>query len=135
MDGGYYVPPTVLSNLPYNSTAWKEEIFGPVLAIRSFSTEEEAVHLANDTPYGLANAVYSADRTRCRRVASQLNSGVVWENCSQVLMPSTPFGGRQGRASGFGFEQGLAGLKEFLSEKTVISNDRTTFDWGIYKQA
>lgn len=132
---GYYVPPTVLSNLPYNSTAWKEEIFGPVLAIRSFSTDEEAVRLANDTPYGLANAVYSRDYRRCKRVASQLKSGVVWENCSQVLFPSTPFGGRQGRASGFGFELGPAGLKEFLSEKTVISNDRTTFDWGIYKQA
>ncbi|CAK9096858.1 Betaine aldehyde dehydrogenase 1 (OsBADH1) [Durusdinium trenchii] len=98
---GYYVPPTVLSNLPgpergaESSAAWKQEIFGPVLAIRSFRTEEEAIRLANDTPYGLANAVWSADRARTQRVAAQLKSGVVWENCSQVLFPSTPFGGRQ----------------------------------------
>eukprot|EP00439_Symbiodinium_sp_Y106_P058196 s457_g8.t1 len=116
---GYYVPPTVLSNVPVESAAWKQEIFGPVLAIRSFRSEEEAVRLANDTPYGLANAVYSVDADRLARVASQLKSGIVWENCSQVLFPSTPFGGKKGKASGFGFEQGLAGLKEFLAEKTA----------------
>ncbi|CAK9096591.1 unnamed protein product [Durusdinium trenchii] len=132
---GYYVPPTVLSNLAESSAAWKQEIFGPVLAIRSFRTEEEAIRLANDTPYGLANAVWSADRARTQRVAAQLKSGVVWENCSQVLFPSTPFGGRQGKASGFGFEQGIAGLKEFVSEKTVITGDRTGYSWGVYKQS
>lgn len=132
---GYYVPPTVLSNVPVESAAWKQEIFGPVLAIRSFRSEEEAVRLANDTPYGLANAVYSVDAARLARVASQLKSGIVWENCSQVLFPSTPFGGKKGKASGFGFEQGLAGLKEFLAEKTVVGTSRPSYNWQIYKKA
>ncbi|CAJ1372425.1 unnamed protein product [Effrenium voratum] len=130
---GYYVPPTILSSLPEGSSAWKQEIFGPVLAIRSFRTEEEAVQLANDTPYGLANAVYSVDPARRARVVSRLKSGIVWENCSQVLFPSTPFGGRQGKASGFGFEQGLAGLKEFVCEKTVVGTSRPSFSWEVYK--
>ncbi|OLQ08736.1 Betaine aldehyde dehydrogenase [Symbiodinium microadriaticum] len=102
---------------------------------RSFRSEEEAVRLANDTPYGLANAVYSVDAARLARVASQLKSGIVWENCSQVLFPSTPFGGKKGKASGFGFEQGLAGLKEFLAEKTVVGTSRPSYNWQIYKKA
>eukprot|EP00418_Pyrodinium_bahamense_P046111 CAMPEP_0179200840 /NCGR_PEP_ID=MMETSP0796-20121207/99954_1 /TAXON_ID=73915 /ORGANISM="Pyrodinium bahamense, Strain pbaha01" /LENGTH=499 /DNA_ID=CAMNT_0020905397 /DNA_START=45 /DNA_END=1542 /DNA_ORIENTATION=- len=106
LSSGFYVPPTILTGVGTGSRAWREEIFGPVLCVRSFATEEEAVALANDTPYGLANSLYSSDPSRRARVASQLRSGVVWENCSQALFPSTPFGGRPGKASGFGHECG-----------------------------
>jgi betaine-aldehyde dehydrogenase len=85
--GGYYIPPTMLTNVSTDSNAWIEEIFGPVLAVRSFTTEEEAISLANATTYGLANAVFSADTVRLGRVASKLKSGLVWRNCSQPVFP------------------------------------------------
>lgn len=132
LQGGSYVPPTILTQVPPGAAAWRDEIFGPVLAVRSFSSEEEAIAMANDTVYGLANAVYSSDLDRCRRVAAQLKSGLVWENCSQVVFPETPFGGRIGKMSGFGHEYGLPGLKEFISEKTVVSSIDPAFCFGAY---
>jgi betaine-aldehyde dehydrogenase len=132
LDGGFYVPPTVLSNVPVDSSAWRDEIFGPVLAVRSFETEEEAIQLANDTPYGLGNAVYSKDAARCARVSLQLKSGVVWENCSNVLFENTPFGGRVGKASGFGHEYGVPGLLEYVSPKTVVRATTPGYQWGAY---
>ena len=71
LSNGYFVEPTILADVPLTSTCWTDEIFGPVLAIRTFSTEEEAVAMANDSPYGLAHSVMSADKKRCTRVASQ----------------------------------------------------------------
>eukprot|EP00928_Gymnodinium_smaydae_P031458 TRINITY_DN23078_c0_g1_i1.p1 TRINITY_DN23078_c0_g1~~TRINITY_DN23078_c0_g1_i1.p1 ORF type:complete len:567 (+),score=103.27 TRINITY_DN23078_c0_g1_i1:51-1703(+) len=132
LKSGFYVPPAILTDVPVESRAWRNEIFGPVLAIRSFSTEAEAVALANDTPYGLGNAVYSADEARRTRVASKLKSGVVWENCSNVLFAQTPFGGRVGKASGFGFEYGIPGLLEFISEKTIVTNKVASYHTGTY---
>mmetsp|Transcript_105423 Transcript_105423/g.263885 ORF Transcript_105423/g.263885 Transcript_105423/m.263885 type:complete len:550 (-) Transcript_105423:184-1833(-) len=132
---GFYVPPTVLCDVPVDSSAWRDEIFGPVLAVRSFSTEEEAIQLANDTPYGLANAVYSKDSSRCARVSAKLKSGIVWENCSNVLFQSTPFGGRMGKASGFGFEYGVPGLLEYVSPKTVVRATTPGYAWGAYGAA
>lgn len=132
---GFFVPPVVLTEVPVSSQAWREEIFGPVLAVRSFETEEEAIAMANETEFGLANAVYSADLDRCARVSSRLQSGIVWENCSQVLFPTTPFGGRPGKASGFGAELGTAGLAEFVAEKIVVSTRSPTFNWGSYSAA
>ena len=106
----------------------KDEIFGPVLAIRTFSTEEEAVAMANDSPYGLAHSVMSADVERCTRVAARLESGIVWQNCSQPLFVNTPFGGK--KQSGFGRELGSAGLNEYLHEKTVIGAAAgTSWEW------
>jgi betaine-aldehyde dehydrogenase len=87
LEGGYYVQPTILSDVPLESAAWREEIFGPVLCIRTFETEAEAIRLANDSPYGLAHAVMSADEERCERVAAALDAGTVWINCSQPLWP------------------------------------------------
>eukprot|EP00930_Biecheleria_cincta_P004009 TRINITY_DN104909_c0_g1_i1.p1 TRINITY_DN104909_c0_g1~~TRINITY_DN104909_c0_g1_i1.p1 ORF type:complete len:568 (+),score=116.78 TRINITY_DN104909_c0_g1_i1:56-1705(+) len=135
LSGGYYVAPAVLSNVPVDSAAWTDEIFGPVLAVRTFSSEEEAVQLANNTPYGLGNAVYSKDAARCVRVSAQLKSGVVWENCSNVLFQNTPFGGRVGKASGFGFEYGVPGLLEYVSPKTVVRATTPGYSWGVYSAA
>jgi len=92
---GFYMKPTILTNVPENSDVWQQEIFGPVLCVRKFSTEKEAITIANSTLYGLANAVMTKNKERCRRVSSALRSGVVWENASQPLFPQSPFGGQK----------------------------------------
>ena len=111
--------PTLLADVGADSECWQEEIFGPVLAIRTFKDEEEAVTSANDNQYGLAHAVMSQDADRLGRVSSRLRSGVVWQNCSQPNYPSTPFGGC--KQSGFGRELGEAGLEEYVHAKTVTT--------------
>jgi len=130
--GGYFLPPTVLTDVPLDAAAWKEEIFGPVLSVRSFETEAEAVKVANDTRYGLANAVYTKDKARLARMSQKLKSGFVWGNCNNVLFPSTPFGGRVGKDSGFGHEGGIAGLMEYVSPKTVLRAKEAGFSWNAY---
>ena len=92
--------------------------------------EEEAVRLANDSPYGLGHAVLSADEARADRVAAQLDAGNVWVNCNQALWAQTPFGGW--KASGFGFEYGEAGLHEYLRHKTVTSARQPGYSWKAY---
>ena len=82
--GGYYYPPTLLIGADSACSAWREEVFGPVLCVRSFGDEAEALRLGNETTYGLANAVFSMDAAQAERVAQGLRSGVVWQNCSQV---------------------------------------------------
>eukprot|EP00668_Euglena_longa_P035821 GGOE01046030.1.p1 GENE.GGOE01046030.1~~GGOE01046030.1.p1 ORF type:complete len:521 (-),score=94.11 GGOE01046030.1:211-1773(-) len=118
LHGGYFVPPTILLDVPPTCEAWTEEIFGPVLSVRLFDTEAEAIAIANATVYGLADAVMSCDLNRCNRVAERLQSGTVWQNCSQALFNTTPFGGA--KQSGFGREWGLAGLEEYQMHRTVI---------------
>jgi betaine-aldehyde dehydrogenase len=88
------------------------------------------VRLANDSPYGLAHAVLSADGARCERVASQLDAGMVWVNCSQPLWETTPFGGW--KQSGFGKEMGEAGLLEYVKWKTRIDAPHG-FNYDYYK--
>lgn len=144
--GGYYLEPTVLT-MPAGlavggaqPACWREEIFGPVLAVATFETEEEAIALANDTEYGLADAVFSGDAARRARVSSALESGVVWENCNQALMPWTPFGGRDGKQSGFGREFGEAALHEYVHQKTVIAGPDVLstdplYSWQFYSSA
>eukprot|EP00035_Acanthoeca_spectabilis_P029783 m.6399 g.6399 ORF g.6399 m.6399 type:complete len:538 (+) comp3830_c0_seq1:2-1615(+) len=117
--GGYYVQPTVLTDVPITSSAWTDEIFGPVLSVRQFGSENEAVAAANDSPYGLAHAVMTADPDRLARVARRLRAGVVYENCSQMGFANTPFGGC--KKSGFGWEWGEAGLHEYIQHKTVVA--------------
>jgi len=129
LDGGCFVQPTILTDLPTPSSAWNEEIFGPVLSVRGFDTEAEAVTMANDTEYGLANCVMSADTDRCRRISAQLESGIVWENCNQALYVNTPFGGK--KESGFGRELGEAGLADFVHVKTIVNAKHGT-SWNWY---
>lgn len=120
---GYFVQPTIYTNVPTTSRLWNEEIFGPVLCIREFETEEEAIKFANDTEYGLAGAVMSSDKERLERVARRINAGVVWKNCSQLAFVHAPWGGCKN--SGFGRELGKWGLEEFLHIKQVTECDHT----------
>merc|ERR1712151_796688 len=101
------------------------------LAVRTFRTEEEAIESANRSVYGLANAVFSKDEERSARVASQLKSGVVWENCSQPLFMPMPFGGFVGKQSGFGREMGEEGLHEYLNHKTICATP-AGYSWNWY---
>ena len=113
---GYFVRPTVFADVSNDMTIAREEIFGPVLSIIPFETEEEAVSIANDTPYGLSNYVQSEDGARRNRIARRLRSGMV-EMIGQPRGAGSPFGGM--KASGNGREGGVWGLEEFLEVKAV----------------
>ena len=120
LNRGHFVRPTIFADVTPEMTIWKEEIFGPVLTMTPFDSEEEAIALANDTPYGLTNYVQTADKSRARRLARGLRSGMVEMN-GKFGAPGTPFGGM--KQSGTGREGGVWGLEEFLEVKAVS-------DWG-----
>ncbi|MGO6994158.1 aldehyde dehydrogenase family protein [Rhizobium leguminosarum] len=128
-DRGFYLRPTVLSDVPLDSDAWKEEIFGPVVCVRSFKTEEEAAELANDSRFGLAAAVMSKDDARAERVAAAFRAGIVWINCSQPTFTEAPWGGY--KESGIGRELGRWGLDNYLETKQ-ITRFTSEDPWGWY---
>ncbi len=113
---GYYVRPTVFADVSNDMTVAREEIFGPVLSIIPFDTEEEAIRIANDTPYGLTNYVQSADDEKRKRVARRLRSGMVEMN-GLPRGAGSPFGGV--KASGNGREGGHWGMEEFMEVKSI----------------
>lgn len=114
---GYYIEPTVIEGLAYDCRTNQEEIFGPVVTITPFETEEEALMMANSTIYGLASIVWTQDLTRAHRVANHLHAGIVWINCWLLRDLRTPFGGV--KASGVGREGGFEALDFFTEPKNV----------------
>lgn len=114
---GWYLQPTVIEGLGQQCRTNQEEIFGPVVTIQPFDREEEAVALANSTPYGLASIVWTRDGQRMHRVARALKSGIVWVNCWMVRDLRTPFGGM--KQSGVGREGGEEALRTFTEAKNV----------------
>ncbi len=117
-DGGYYIRPTVIEGLSYKCRTNQEEIFGPVVTIAPFDTEEEALMMANSTQYGLQTTIWTSDLKRAHRVADEAQSGIVWINSWLVRDLRTPFGGV--KASGVGREGGLEALRFFTEAKNVF---------------
>jgi aldehyde dehydrogenase (NAD+) len=116
LDIGYYVKPTVFVDVKNDMDIAKTEIFGPVLSVMPFETEEEAIKIANDTPYGLTNYIQTQDPEKVKRVARKLRSGMVDVNGAGIAVDA-PFGGF--KHSGIGREAGAEGLTEFLEVKSV----------------
>lgn len=117
---GYFIQPTVITDVTDSMRIVQEEVFGPVVVILPFDSEEEAIKRANSTQYGLGAAVFTTDLERAHRVASEIESGMVWVNSSQDCDPRVPFGGV--KQSGIGRELGEAGLEAYSQIKAVHVN-------------
>jgi aldehyde dehydrogenase (NAD+) len=116
-DKGFFIEPTVFTNVEDEMAIAREEIFGPVLSVLKFSDMEELIRRANATTFGLAAAVWTRDVARAHEVAKRLRAGTVWVNCYDVFDAAAPFGGF--KQSGFGRELGERGLDPYLETKTV----------------
>lgn len=116
--GGYFIQPTIFDNVTNNMRIARDEIFGPVLSVIVFDTEEEALAIANDSPYGLAAGIWTQSLPRTLRMARELQAGQVWVNTYRSLAVQAPFGGV--KESGFGREKGEAALDEYLTSKNVM---------------
>ncbi|KOS22506.1 Aldehyde dehydrogenase [Escovopsis weberi] len=117
---GFFIHPTVLTDVTKDMTIFQEEVFGPVVTITTFSTDKEAVALANSSEYGLSAAVFTRDIGRAHRAASSLHAGTVWINSVLELEVEVPFGGM--KQSGIGRELGEAGLHDYLETKSIHVN-------------
>ena len=114
---GFFIEPTIIEGIGPGCQTNQEEIFGPVVSLQPFSTEEEAIELADATGYGLAATIWTNDITRAHRVASRINSGIIWVNCWLLRDLRTPFGGMKN--SGVGKEGGWEALKFFTDSKNI----------------
>ena len=119
-DKGFFVRPTILDNCTPDMTVVREEIFGPVVTVQTFKTEEEAVALANDTEYGLAGACFTNDLTRAMRVIKEIRAGSTWLTCYNPTFNEAPWGGY--KKSGIGRELGIHGLEEYQEIKQININ-------------
>ena len=117
-DGSWLVRPTIIDGLALDAAPYCEEIFGPVCVVNRFATEEEVVHLANDTRYGLNAMLFTENLSRAHRVASRLRAGTVWVNCFFIRDLRTPFGGVGD--SGVGREGGNFSREFFTEPKAVV---------------
>jgi len=116
-EAGFFVQPTIFADVDNSSPIAQEEVFGPVLSIIRFADDEEAVRIANDSPFGLAAYLHTKDLSRAHRVADELDAGWVGVNSFPAMTPTAPFGGV--KSSGFGREGGRAGIEEYVHHKNI----------------
>lgn len=128
LSAGFFVPPTVFDRLDEGARLLREEVFGPVLAVSSFRDDAEALRLANDTDFGLAAGVWTADIARAHRFAGQVRAGTVWINTYRVLSDQVPFGGVG--LSGYGRENGTEAARLYLRPKSVWTSLATGLPQG-----
>jgi len=125
---GYFMPPTIITGVTPAMRLMREEVFGPVITIETFETEEEAIARANDSDYGLGAAVWTHDVKRAHAVAHAIRSGTVWVNDHHRIDPASPWGGF--KDSGVGFENGVAAFDDYTAQQSILVNlDRSPFDW------
>jgi aldehyde dehydrogenase (NAD+) len=117
---GYFIEPTIFTDVKDEMEIAKDEIFGPVLSILTFKNIDEVIQRANSTYYGLAAAVWTQDITKAHRIADEVRAGTVWVNCYDAFDAAAPFGGY--KMSGQGRELGAEGLKAYTETKTVVVN-------------
>lgn len=117
--GGFFVSPTIFAEVPTDHMLWREEVFGPVLAVRLFDSEDEAFALANDSDFALVATVVTADRDRARRATTAIDAGHFWVNAPQVIFPQSAWGGF--RSSGIGRELGPWGLSAYQGVKHITA--------------
>ncbi|MEO8795790.1 MAG: NAD-dependent succinate-semialdehyde dehydrogenase [Daejeonella sp.] len=118
---GYFMQPTILTDIPKNAEAYHEELFGPVASVYRVSSEDEAVELANATRFGLGGAIFTTDEKRAQKLAERINSGMIFINHPTGSQPDLPFGGTN--QSGYGRELSSLGIDEFLNKKLVRTSD------------
>ena len=116
-ENGYYIEPTIIEGLSYDCRTNQEEIFGPVVTLTPFDTEEDVLHWANSVIYGLAASVWTENTSRAHRIANELHTGIVWVNCWMLRDLRTPFGGV--KSSGVGREGGFEAFDFFTEPKNV----------------
>jgi betaine-aldehyde dehydrogenase len=129
LDTGFFLEPTILTDMSEDNFVWCEEIFAPVVCVKPFKDEADAIRMANDSRFGLAAAVMSKDRARCERVARAFRAGIVWINCSQPTFTEAPWGGY--KQSGIGRELGIWGFNNYLEVKQITAFDSEDA-WGWY---
>ena len=120
LGGGFYYQPTVLADVDNDNPAVAQEVFGPVLTVQPFDTEDEAIRLANSTPFGLASGIQTTNLAKAHRVAAKLEAGITWVNGWAILDPSVPFGGV--KQSGWGREYGPEALASYQRSKSIVFN-------------
>jgi aldehyde dehydrogenase (NAD+) len=111
-ENGYFIRPTLFTNVSQSNRVVQEEIFGPVLTVQTFRTADEGIEKANNTPYGLANGIWTDKGSKIFKVGSKMRSGVVWANTYNKFDPTSPFGGY--KESGVGREGGMHGLAAYI---------------------
>jgi acyl-CoA reductase-like NAD-dependent aldehyde dehydrogenase len=126
LPGECFLQPTILTDVDNDMTVAREEIFGPVASVITFSEEEEVIELANDTDFGLAAGVWTEDMRQARRFANRVEAGTVWINEYRTLSYNAPFGGY--KDSGLGRENGKEGIDEYRRTKTVWVDESGSVD-------